>query len=122
MGKQYVVTVFEVDTANDTEVTLVELRAPAEMLRTFAPAAVGAALGAESVQVGEPPRMAMDGPVAAPDSEPKERRRRRTKAEMEAARAVEQEPKPEIEVTTTRISSGETVVERAEPAAYNPFS
>lgn len=115
--------------------TVVDLTAPVEMLRQFAPAAVGAALGAESVQVGEPPRMAMDGPVAAPGSEPKERRRRRTRAEMEAARAQAAEAttgeSPADAVPSDEVPApapvwpvpapGRSLVPPTESATYNPF-
>ncbi len=102
--------------------TVVDLTAPVEMLRQFAPAAVGAALGAESVQVGEPPKMAMDAPTVA-EGEQKQRRPRRTKAEMEAARAAEpstpESPAiPDPEPAPMAMAGGGR---GPEPEVYNPF-
>lgn len=99
--------------------TMVDLTAPVEMLRQFAPAAVGAALGAESVQVGEPPRMAMDAPTAA-EGEQKERRRRRTKSEMEAARAAEVSASEQAPINTVPSETPPTTP--AEQGTYSPFA
>jgi len=141
VGKQYVVTVtaFETDGATEhEEMTVIELRAPVEMLRQFAPAAVAAALGATEQEKAEQPRIGIVDPQPRDEGnygsgQPK--RRRRTKAEMEAARAgtakeVEQaegaERAQQYEANVASMPNSEAVTTsdpgKAEPQpAYNPF-
>lgn len=127
MGKQYVVTVFEVDTESDSETTLVELRAPVEMLAQFAPQAVAAALGASAaaVEAPEQPRMAMTGPTLAdvsygPDTAARVRKRR-TKAEMEAARRAEMLAASVVEPHNAMISELDNDGEPKAPTVTTTF-
>lgn len=123
MGKQYMVTVSEVDTEDDeVRAVLVELRAPAEMLRQFAPSAVAAALGStvsDEVPGGVYGAETDPGPEVQPKT-----RRRRTKAEMEAVRAAEAHPAPEIHTEPFPAEAvPDAQVEKAEPQpAYSPFA
>lgn len=138
MGKIYKVTVTMVE--DDEYVgTVLELAAPAEMLRQFAPSAVAAALGAtisDNVPGG------VYGIESTSEPEPEsgnygpgqpQRRRRRTRAEMEAARAAERAT-AENQAVAQVGETADTVIERnAEPVApvigsavdqqtgYNPF-
>lgn len=135
MGKIYQVTVQEIMEDGDG-VSVIELTAPVEMLRQFAPSAVAAALGT-SVQVTDQQlddareRLQGIGVISSEGNfgagQPK--RRRRTKAEMEAAR------NGEIAVQATDPGGGpitlaevmpipaatvpDTQVEKA--GTYNPF-
>lgn len=146
MGKSLVVTVFEVDDDGD-ETTLIELRAPVEMLRQFAPQAVAAALGTATTvtnQQLDDARERLQG-IGVLSSEGnfgagQPKRRRRTKAEMEAARTAETEPimlaevmpAPEAPTATTTFESAKPVpadntteharaANVAERNAYSPF-
>ena len=109
MGVKYRVMVIR-ETETDDEVSserLVELAAPVEMLRQFAPSAVAAALGTSAMDAALTTRI--DPEPEAQADRPK--RARRTKAEMEAARAAE--------------AGAEEKVAEPQPMAmeggYNPF-
>lgn len=115
MGKIYKVAVTVVE--DDEYVgTVLELAAPIEMLRQFAPSAVAAALGTTAMDAAMTTRI--DPEASEAPTEQKERRRRRTKAEMEAARAAESNT-PEERATPEPASIA--MSGPVETAAYNPF-
>lgn len=115
MGDIYRVTVTREGAETDDVSVVVELAAPVEMLRQFAPSAVAAALGTTAMDAAMTTRI--DPEPEAP-TEQKERRRRRTKAEMEAARAAESNT-PEERATPERASIA--MSGPVETAVYNPF-
>lgn len=131
MGKIYKVTVTEVE--DDVDRMIIELTAPVEMLRQFAPAAVAAALGEAEQPIVTPAPNGEPEPFNAKTHDEPVRRKRRTKAEMEAARAADAETAPrqvtgdQSAFTPEPIPPSETVTTadpaKAEPKpAYNPFA
>lgn len=144
MGDTYRVMVIRETEDEDGEMNstrVIELAAPVEMLRQFAPQAVAAALGAGAPVTDEQlddarKRLQGIGVISSNDEpngnyghgQPKSRKPRRTKAEMEAARAAETVESAESETTEsdTEPIPGEKaraahVAEVAEKNAYNPF-
>jgi hypothetical protein len=124
VGNLYRITVTDM-MAEDDNGMLIDLAAPVEMLRQFAPAAVAAALGTPAVtdeQIDQArERLELIGFLPSEPEQPK--RRRRTKAEMEAARAAEStelnHPAPEVHTDPIPVETMPDV--QIEKAAYNPF-
>ncbi len=111
MGKIYQVTVQEIMEDGDG-VSVIELTAPVEMLRQFAPSAVAAALGTSAQEADEQGLPDRSAPTETAESGvAKERRRRRSKVEMEAARAGEST------VQTAEVGGGPAPMAMDGPAA-----